>query len=96
MGLKSEEVMVNLLQLLALTNDLMKSLSIRIYQTKNRNRFYNFADGKESYFEKKPYLPSNPGEDQIIDIGCYYFLRNITVLKNWIFAKTNFIATVST
>jgi len=56
-----------------------------------------FADGKESYFEKKivniTILPT--GEEQSIAIGDVIILRNITVFKELDFAKTNFIATVS-
>jgi hypothetical protein len=82
---------------LALTNDLMKSLSDKDLSNENRNRFYEFLLMAKKVISKRNHtLPSNPGEDQIIDVGCYYFLRNITVLKNWIFAKTNFIATIST
>jgi PAS domain S-box-containing protein len=98
-GLKAEDVMGKLITTLALTNDLMKSLVIKDLSDEKQKSLPMkiFADGKESYFEKKTInITIKPtGEDQIIDIGNVIILRNITVFKELDFAKTNFIATVS-
>ena len=99
MGLKSEEVISKPASLLALTNDLMKSLIIDNLSNEHQKSLPMkiFADGKESYFEKEIVnITIKPtGEDQTITIGDVIILRNITVFKELDFAKTNFIATVS-
>lgn len=103
MGLKSEEVIGKPASVVALTNDLMRSLIIKeleIYPGNSGKKplpMKIFADGKESYFEKETVkITVKPtGEDQTIAIGEVLILRNITVFKELDFAKTNFIATVS-
>lgn len=99
MGLKSEEVIGKPASLLALTNDLMKSLILESLSNEHQKSLPMkiFADGKESYFEKETVtITIKPtGEDQTITIGDVIILRNITVFKELDFAKTNFIATVS-
>lgn len=102
-GMKSEDVIGKISTILALTNDLMKSLiakDIEIeYKTGGQKALPMkiFADGKESYFEKENInITIQPtGEDQTIDIGDVIILRNITPFKELDFAKTNFIATIS-
>ncbi len=99
MGLKSEEVIGKPAFLLALTNDLLKSLITDDLSSEHQKALplKIFADGKESYFEKETLtITIKPtGEDQTITIGDVIILRNITVFKELDFAKTNFIATVS-
>jgi PAS domain S-box-containing protein len=99
MGLKSEEVIGKPASLLALTNDLMKSLILESLTNEHQKSLPMkiFADGKESYFEKETVTITikQTGEDQTIIIGDVIILRNITVFKELDFAKTNFIATVS-
>jgi PAS domain S-box-containing protein len=96
-GLKQEEVIGQLASILALKNDLMKSLIINELESPKAHPMKIFADGKESYFEKENVnITIKPtGEDQLIDIGNVIILRNITIFKELDFAKTNFIATVS-
>lgn len=95
-GLKQGEVIGKNANILAESNDLMRSLL-----EKNQNEkplpMKIYADGKESYFEKEIVnITITPtGEDQVIAIGDVIILRNITVFKELDFAKTNFIATVS-
>jgi len=99
MGLKLEEVIGKSASMLALTNDLMKSLITDDLSNEHQRSvpMKIFADCKESYFEKETVtITIKPtGEDQTIDIGNVIILRNITVFKELDFAKTNFIATVS-
>lgn len=98
-GLKAEDIVGKPSTTIALTNDLMKSLIVRDFQSDNKKTLPMkiFADGKESYFEKETVnITIKPtGEDQTIDIGDVIILRNITLFKELDFAKTNFIATVS-
>jgi PAS domain S-box-containing protein len=103
MGLQSNEVIGKSANLLALTNDLMRSLIVNelVNDTEISGKkllpMKIFADGKESYFEKEIVnITIKPtGEEQIITIGDVIILRNITIFKELDFAKTNFIATVS-
>lgn len=103
MGLQSNEVIGESANLLALTNDLMRSLIVNELENdtevsgKKLLPMKIFADGKESYFEKEIVnITIKPtGEEQTITIGDVIILRNITVFKELDFAKTNFIATVS-
>ena len=103
MGLQSKEVIGKSASLLALKNDLMKSLIVNELVNdievsgKKLLPMKIFADGKESYFEKEIVnITIKPtGEEQIITIGDVIILRNITIFKELDFAKTNFIATVS-
>jgi PAS domain S-box-containing protein len=103
MGLRSNEVIGKSANLLALTNDLMRSLIVNELENdtevsgKKMLPMKIFADGKESYFEKEIVnITIKPtGEEQIITIGDVIILRNITIFKELDFAKTNFIATVS-
>ena len=98
-GMKSEDVVGQLSETLALTNDLMKSLMEKELENESQNSLPMkiFADGKESYFEKEIVnITIKPtGEEQTINIGDVIILRNITIFKELDFAKTNFIATVS-
>ena len=103
MGLQSNEVIGKSANLLALTNDLMRSLIVNELENdteasgKKLLPMKIFADGKESYFEKEIVnITIKPtGEEKIIPIGDVIILRNITIFKELDFAKTNFIATVS-
>lgn len=103
MGLQSNEVIGKSANLLALTNDLMRSLIVNelVNDTEVSGKkllpMKIFADGKESYFEKEIVnITIKPtGEEKIIPIGDVIILRNITIFKELDFAKTNFIATVS-
>lgn len=96
-GLKSEDVVGKLAANIALTNDLMKTLTADGYDNQKSQTMKIFADGKESYFDKEivniTIIPT--GEEQSIYIGNVIILRNITVFKELDFAKTNFIATIS-
>jgi PAS domain S-box-containing protein len=103
MGLQSNEVIGKSANLLALTNDLMRSLIVNELENDSETSGKKllpmkiFADGKESYFEKEIVnITIKPtGEEQTITIGDVIILRNITIFKELDFAKTNFIATVS-
>lgn len=96
-GLKKEDVIGQMIAILALKNDLLKSLIINDLEISKAHPMKIFADGKESYFEKETVnITITPtGEEQMIDIGNVIILRNITIFKELDFAKTNFIATVS-
>ena len=96
-GMKQEDVIGQLSTILALKNDLMKSLIINELESPKAHPMKIFADGKESYFEKETVnITIKPtGEEKTIDIGNVIILRNITIFKELDFAKTNFIATVS-
>ena len=96
-GMKQEDVIGQLSTILALKNDLMKSLIINELESPKAHPMKIFADGKESYFEKETVnITIKPtGEEKAIDIGNVIILRNITIFKELDFAKTNFIATVS-
>jgi PAS domain S-box-containing protein len=95
-GLQQKDVVGKSTSILALTNDLMRSLIIEDFEN-SKNPLKIFADAKESYFEKEivniTIIPT--GEEQSMNIGNVIILRNITVFKELDFAKTNFIATVS-
>jgi len=97
MGLKSEDAIGKQASVLAMTNDLLKSLIINELESEKPHPMKIFADGKESYFEKETVgITIKPtGEDKSIAIGNVIILRNITIFKELDFAKTNFIATVS-
>jgi len=97
MGLKAEDAIGKHATVLAMTNDLLKSLIINEFESEKPHPMKIFADGKESYFEKEMVnITITPtGEDKSIAIGDVIILRNITVFKELDFAKTNFIATVS-
>lgn len=96
-GLKHEDVIGQSAAILALKNDLMKSLIINELESPKAHPMKIYADGKESYFEKETVnITIKPtGEEKLIDIGNVIILRNITIFKELDFAKTNFIATVS-
>lgn len=96
LGLKKEEVVGQETTVLALKNDLLKSLISEDFETK-KIPLKIFADGKESYFQKETVtITITPtGEEQRVTIGNVIILRNITIFKELDFAKTNFIATVS-
>lgn len=96
LGLKKEEVVGQETTVLALKNDLLKSLISEDFETK-KIPLKIFADSKESYFQKETVtITITPtGEEQRVTIGNVIILRNITIFKELDFAKTNFIATVS-
>lgn len=99
-GLKSTDLIGRPAQEVALTNDLMRSLTkdIVIHQPIGKEQPLKiYADNRESYFEKEiiPISLIPTGETDIRKIGSVIILRNITAYKELDAAKTNFIATVS-
>lgn len=99
-GLKSTDMIGRPAQEIALTNDLMRSLTkdIVIHQPAAKEQPLKiYANNRESYFEKDiiPISLIPTGETDIKKIGSVIILRNITAYKELDAAKTNFIATVS-
>ncbi|MCA6440786.1 MAG: ATP-binding protein [Sediminibacterium sp.] len=102
-GLKSkDEVIGQLVQDIAVKNDLVRSLIQDLFtseatQTDNKMLIKIYADNRESYFEKEiiPIKITPTGEKEEKLIGNVILLQNITPYKELDFAKTNFIATVS-
>jgi PAS domain S-box-containing protein len=96
-GINKEDVIGKVADVVAKSNDLMKSLLVKDTVTPKATPMKIFADGKESYFEKEiiTITVTPTGEDKTITIGDVIILRNITIFKELDFAKTNFIATVS-
>lgn len=81
-------------------NDLVRRLIKDIQKPETGNSMHPlkiFADGRESYFEKKvirtAIVPTGESEPQ--ERGQVIILRNVTPFKERDFAKTNFIATIS-
>ena len=102
-GLSAETTLGKLIQDVAVTNDLIRSLIQDLFtETKETGNVKQepikiYADNKESYFEKQV-IPINitpTGEQEDKFIGNVILLQNITPFKELDFAKTNFIATVS-
>ena len=102
-GLSAEATIGKLIQDVAVTNDLIRSLIQDLFtETKETGNVKQepikiYADNKESYFEKQV-IPINitpTGEQEDKFIGNVILLQNITPFKELDFAKTNFIATVS-
>ncbi|OXA85653.1 sensor histidine kinase [Flavobacterium hercynium] len=96
-GLKLEDVIGKPASELSLSNDLIRSLTLKESDVQKKQPLKIFANGKESYFDKETInITITPtGEETAINIGDVIILRNITLFKELDFAKTNFIATVS-
>lgn len=99
-GLKRENCLGKLIQDVAVTNDLVRTIIKDIIEPENRTKnevMKIYAYGKESYFEKDivdiNILPT--GEQSTQFIGQVIMLHNVTPLKELDVAKTNFIGTVS-
>jgi PAS domain S-box-containing protein len=99
-GLKKENFVGKLIQDVAVTNDLVRSIIKDIIHpdgTTETEAMKIYADGKESYFEKNiidiNIVPT--GEENSQFIGQVIMLHNITPFKELDLAKTNFIGTVS-
>ncbi|MCG2793962.1 MAG: ATP-binding protein [Weeksellaceae bacterium] len=99
-GLKKENFVGKLIQDVAVTNDLVRSIIKEIIEGNHNNAkdtMKIYADGKESYFEKEiiaiNVIPTGEKESQFI--GQVIMLRNITPFKELDLAKTNFMGTVS-
>lgn len=99
-GLKKENFVGKLIQDVAVTNDLVRTIIRDIIEEKNDMKTETmkiYADGKESYFEKEiidiNVVPTGEKESQFI--GQVIMLRNITPFKELDHAKTNFMGMVS-
>lgn len=99
-GLRKENFVGKLIQDVAVTNDLVRTIIKNIIQENDDNKSETmkiYADGKESYFEKEiidiNVVPTGEKESQFI--GQVIMLRNITPFKELDLAKTNFLGTVS-
>ena len=103
-GLTLEDVLNRPIQLIAMHNDLIRTLAQELFLPNKENPSKEkaapikiYADNKESYFEKEliaiKIIPT--GEDVEKLIGNVILLQNITEYKELDFAKTNFIATIS-
>ncbi len=99
-GLKKENFVGKLIQDVAVTNDLVRSIIKEIIHPDGKTEteaMKIYADGKESYFEKNiidiNIVPT--GEENSQFIGQVIMLHNITPFKELDLAKTNFIGTVS-
>ncbi|KFC18384.1 ATP-binding protein [Epilithonimonas lactis] len=99
-GLRKENFVGKLIQDVAVTNDLVRTIIKDIIQENGYNKSETmkiYADGKESYFEKEiidiNVVPTGEKESQFI--GQVIMLRNITPFKELDLAKTNFLGTVS-
>lgn len=99
-GLRKENFVGKLIQDVAVTNDLVRTIIKDIIQENDDNKSETmkiYADGKESYFEKEiidiNVVPTGEKESQFI--GQVIMLRNITPFKELDLAKTNFLGAVS-
>lgn len=100
-GLKKEKLVGNLIQDIAVGNDLIRDIIKDIIEPKPVNSASKtmkiFADDKESYFEKEiidiNVIPTGEKESEFI--GQVIMLRNVTLFKELDVAKTNFMGTVS-
>lgn len=99
-GLRKENFVGKLIQDVAVTNDLVRSIIKEIIEENKNSRSETmkiYADGKESYFEKEiidiNVVPTGEKESQFI--GQVIMLRNVTPFKELDLAKTNFLGTVS-
>lgn len=100
-GLKKENFVGQLIQDVAVSNDLVRDLIKEIINSdaeKNPAGLLKiFVEGKENYFEKEildiKVIPT--GEKESSFIGQVIMLRNITPFKELDLAKTRFIGTVS-
>ncbi len=86
---------------LALGNDLMRSLihdgeAPTTEKSASHESMKIFSDNKESYYEKERHeITSVDSEGQVQNLGNVIVLRNVTSFKEYDFAKSSFIATVS-
>jgi two-component system, NtrC family, sensor histidine kinase KinB len=102
-ALQAENTIGRLIQDVAVTNDLVRSLIKDLFlsgeekSTEHSGPVKIYADNKESYFEKQviPIKITPTGEEEEKFVGTVILLQNITPFKELDFAKTNFIATVS-
>lgn len=100
-GLKSTDLIGKPAQEIALSNDLMRSLTKEVVNPESSKLIEQplkiYANNRESYFEKDiiPISILPAGETDTKKIGSVIILRNITAHKELDAAKTNFIATVS-
>ncbi len=102
-GLKSENVIGEKAQEVAVNNDLIRFLLPDLYNSTvaqssdKRLPIKVRIDGKECYFEKEiiPIKIVPAGEEIERSVGNVVLLQNITPYKEMDSAKTNFIATVS-
>ncbi|WP_313600379.1 HAMP domain-containing sensor histidine kinase [Epilithonimonas vandammei] len=100
-GLKKENFVGELIQDVAVANDLVRDIIKDVIVSEKSNlekeSMKIYADGKESYFKKEivdiNIVPT--GEQQSRFIGQVIMLRNITPFKELDLAKTNFLGTVS-
>ena len=100
-GLLRKDFVGRLIQDLAVSNDLIRTVILEIINPKTEKSDNNplkiYANGKESYFENEiidiNVIPT--GEQESIFIGQVIMLRNITLFKELDLAKTNFMGTVS-
>lgn len=99
-GLKRENFVGQLIQDVAVSNDLIRNIIKEIInpqENKDVESMKIYANGKESYFEKNiidiNIVPT--GEQNSQFIGQVIMLHNITPFKELDLAKTNFIGTVS-
>ncbi|MFC5872412.1 PAS domain S-box-containing protein [Chryseobacterium arachidis] len=99
-GLKKENFVGQLIQDIAITNDLVRNIikdSMQPGIKKESGTMKIYAGGKESYFEKDiidiNIIPTGEQDSQFI--GQVIMLHNITPFKELDLAKTNFIGTVS-
>ncbi|MGS0747854.1 ATP-binding protein [Halpernia sp. GG3] len=100
-GLERKDFVGQLMQDVAVTNDLVRTIIREIISSDDKNSSNEpmkiYANGKESYFEKEiidiNVIPT--GEQASLFIGQVIMLRNITLFKELDLAKTNFMGTVS-
>ncbi|AZA88799.1 HAMP domain-containing protein [Chryseobacterium shandongense] len=99
-GLQKESFVGQLIQDVAVNNDLVRNIIKNLIYPDENNDFESmkiFANGKESYFEKNiidiNIIPTGEHSSQFI--GQVIMLHNITPFKELDLAKTNFIGTVS-
>lgn len=102
-GLQLNEVLGKSILEIAVTNDLLRTLTQHLLAEKEgkeaipRQPLVIYANNKESYFEKEilniEAIPT--GEKTPLPLGHVIMLRNITAYKEMDTAKTNFIATIS-
>ena len=100
-GLKKENFVGKLIQDVAVSNDLVRTIIREIISSDDMKSSTEpmkiYADGRESYFIKEivdiNVIPT--GEVKSSFIGQVIMLRNITLFKELDLAKTNFMGTVS-
>lgn len=100
-GLKKENFVGKLIQDVAVSNDLVRTIIREIISSDDMKSSTEpmkiYADGRESYFIKEivdiNVIPT--GEEKSSFIGQVIMLRNITLFKELDLAKTNFMGTVS-